>query len=226
MRIQRSSGAFAGAAFGRLLVAGVLTASPAAAADVTLTDAGGRNVHDHRCLAHPGDRRRHHRDHLRAGSRCAPGRRRCDQPVSAHAPCKEKKNVGYMRALSTEGVISVGATLIIASERAGPPEVVKTLKTTSVALRRGARPVFAAGHRRQGAPGRARRRRRGRGREGGEPGGGRLQGAGGRHPAHQAAGQGHVRAGRAEWAGQRRRARARRHTPSWSWPGPRMSPMP
>ena len=37
-----------------------------------------------------------------------------------------------MRALSTEGVISVGATLIIASERAGPPEVVKTLKTTSV----------------------------------------------------------------------------------------------
>src|SRR5207244_645431 len=45
---------------------------------------------------------------------------------------KEKKNVGYMRALSTEGVISVDATLILASERSGPPEVVKTLKTTSV----------------------------------------------------------------------------------------------
>ena len=29
-------------------------------------------------------------------------------------------------------MISVGATLILASERSGPPEVVKTLKTTSV----------------------------------------------------------------------------------------------
>ncbi len=37
-----------------------------------------------------------------------------------------------MRALSSEGVISVNATLILASERSGPPEVVKTLKTTSV----------------------------------------------------------------------------------------------
>ena len=37
-----------------------------------------------------------------------------------------------MRALSTEGVISVGASLVLASERAGPPEVVKTLKATSV----------------------------------------------------------------------------------------------
>ena len=37
-----------------------------------------------------------------------------------------------MRALSSEGVISVGATLVVASERAGPPEVVKTLKATSV----------------------------------------------------------------------------------------------
>lgn len=45
---------------------------------------------------------------------------------------EQKKNVGYMRALSSEGVISVNATLVLASERAGPPEVVKTLKTTSV----------------------------------------------------------------------------------------------
>jgi iron complex transport system substrate-binding protein len=30
------------------------------------------------------------------------------------------------------GVISVGATLVVASERAGPPEVVKTLKATTV----------------------------------------------------------------------------------------------
>jgi iron complex transport system substrate-binding protein len=37
-----------------------------------------------------------------------------------------------MGALSSEGVISVDATLILASERAGPPEMVKTLKATSV----------------------------------------------------------------------------------------------
>ena len=45
---------------------------------------------------------------------------------------KEKKNVGYMRALSSEGVISVGATVVLASEGSGPPEVVKTLKASSV----------------------------------------------------------------------------------------------
>jgi iron complex transport system substrate-binding protein len=45
---------------------------------------------------------------------------------------KQKGNVGYMRALSTEGVLSVGANLIIASERSGPPEVVKALKQTAI----------------------------------------------------------------------------------------------
>ena len=44
----------------------------------------------------------------------------------------QKGNVGYMRALSTEGVLSVGASLIIASERSGPAEVVKALKQTAV----------------------------------------------------------------------------------------------
>lgn len=41
---------------------------------------------------------------------------------------KTKKNVGYMRALSAEGVLSVEPTVIIASDRSGPPEVVKTLQ--------------------------------------------------------------------------------------------------
>ena len=36
---------------------------------------------------------------------------------------KDKKNVGYMRALSTEGVLSINPTLIFASEGAGPPPV-------------------------------------------------------------------------------------------------------
>jgi iron complex transport system substrate-binding protein len=45
---------------------------------------------------------------------------------------KDKKDVGYLRALSTEGVLSVDASLIIASDRAGPPEVVKALKASPV----------------------------------------------------------------------------------------------
>jgi iron complex transport system substrate-binding protein len=42
---------------------------------------------------------------------------------------KEKKNVGYMRSISTEGVLSMNPTLIVASDKAGPPEVVKALKS-------------------------------------------------------------------------------------------------
>lgn len=45
-----------------------------------------------------------------------------------------KKKVGYMRALSTEGVLSTGATLILANWHAGPPEVVRALRTSSVPL--------------------------------------------------------------------------------------------
>ncbi|MBS0234196.1 MAG: ABC transporter substrate-binding protein [Proteobacteria bacterium] len=45
---------------------------------------------------------------------------------------KNKKSVGYMRALSAEGVLSVNPTLIIASEEAGPPEVVSALKSSGV----------------------------------------------------------------------------------------------
>jgi iron complex transport system substrate-binding protein len=50
-------------------------------------------------------------------------------PASA---LKEKKSVGYLRALSAEGMLSVNPTLIIASEQAGPPEVVKALKSSGV----------------------------------------------------------------------------------------------
>lgn len=45
---------------------------------------------------------------------------------------KEKKSVGYMRALSAEGTLSVSPTLIIASDGAGPPEVVNALKSSGV----------------------------------------------------------------------------------------------
>lgn len=43
-----------------------------------------------------------------------------------------KPNVGYIRALSPEGVLSVGPTLIIAMDGAGPPDAVKVLKSASI----------------------------------------------------------------------------------------------
>jgi iron complex transport system permease protein len=50
------------------------------------------------------------------------------------AAAATKKSVGYMRALSTEGVLSTNPDLIIASGNAGPPEVVAALKGSSIPL--------------------------------------------------------------------------------------------
>ena len=127
MRIQHSSGVLAG---WFVIAVAVLMASPAAAGEVTLTDAGGRTVQvadTSRILAIGGDITEIVYA-LGADARLVGVDGTSQFPPSA---LKDKQNVGYMRALSTEGVISVGATLIVASERAGPPEVVKTLKTTS-----------------------------------------------------------------------------------------------
>lgn len=43
-----------------------------------------------------------------------------------------KANVGYLRALSAEGVLSTNPTLIIAAKDAGPPPVVAVLKASSI----------------------------------------------------------------------------------------------
>jgi iron complex transport system substrate-binding protein len=43
-----------------------------------------------------------------------------------------RPNVGYIRALSPEGVLSVGPSLIIAQEGAGPPDAVAVLKAASI----------------------------------------------------------------------------------------------
>jgi iron complex transport system substrate-binding protein len=48
------------------------------------------------------------------------------------AALQTKKNVGYMRALSTEGVLALSPSVIIAAEDAGPPEVVGALKQSPV----------------------------------------------------------------------------------------------
>lgn len=43
-----------------------------------------------------------------------------------------KPNVGYIRALAPEGVLSVGPSIIIATEGAGPPDAVNVLRSASV----------------------------------------------------------------------------------------------
>ncbi|MEL7430015.1 MAG: ABC transporter substrate-binding protein, partial [Pseudomonadota bacterium] len=45
---------------------------------------------------------------------------------------ESKRKVGYMRALSAEGVLSVAPSVILAAEGAGPPETVRALKASSV----------------------------------------------------------------------------------------------
>src|SRR5690606_18310102 len=45
---------------------------------------------------------------------------------------KQKQDVGYMRALSAEGVLSTNPTVIIAASDAGPPPVVDVLKASSI----------------------------------------------------------------------------------------------
>jgi iron complex transport system substrate-binding protein len=50
-------------------------------------------------------------------------------PVTA---LKDKPNVGYVRALSAEGVMSLKPSRVIAIESAGPPDVVRLLKEAGV----------------------------------------------------------------------------------------------
>ena len=45
---------------------------------------------------------------------------------------KEKANVGYLRTLSAEGVLSANPSVIVASKDAGPPDVVAALKASAV----------------------------------------------------------------------------------------------
>ncbi|MET7241860.1 ABC transporter substrate-binding protein [Methylobacterium sp. EM32] len=45
---------------------------------------------------------------------------------------REKPNVGYQRALSAEGLLSLGPDLVIAAEGAGPPEVLALVREAGV----------------------------------------------------------------------------------------------
>jgi iron complex transport system substrate-binding protein len=55
-----------------------------------------------------------------------------DQTASYPPEAKSKPNVGYMRALSAEGVLSLAPTLILAIEGSGPPDVIEVLSKASI----------------------------------------------------------------------------------------------
>ncbi|RIA46201.1 iron complex transport system substrate-binding protein [Hephaestia caeni] len=48
------------------------------------------------------------------------------------AALKEKRNVGYMRAVSAEGVLSMRPTLILAMRDAGPPQALDQLRASGI----------------------------------------------------------------------------------------------
>lgn len=50
------------------------------------------------------------------------------------AAAAQLPKVGYMRALSSEGILSLKPSMILASEDSGPPTVLKQLKATGVSL--------------------------------------------------------------------------------------------
>ena len=52
------------------------------------------------------------------------------------AALKEKPNVGYVRALSSEGLLSLKPTRIIAIDSAGPPDVLKAVEAAGVTVQR------------------------------------------------------------------------------------------
>ncbi len=58
--------------------------------------------------------------------------------TSLHPPeaMREKANVGYVRALSAEGVLSLRPTTLIAVEGAGPPDTVKLIAEAGVKIER------------------------------------------------------------------------------------------
>ena len=66
---------------------------------------------------------------------------------------KEKKNVGYMRQLSPEGVLGLAPTLMLAIEGAGPKETMTVLAAAKVPLVVVPDHYTGRGHRREGPPG-------------------------------------------------------------------------
>lgn len=129
MRVVHCAGRAASFAAAILLLGAML--SQAAVADVTITDAGGREItvtDTSRIVSIGGDVTEILYD-LNQQDKIIAVDSTSQFPAEA---LQEKEEIGYMRALSAEGVLSVNPTLIIASAGSGPPEVVKLLKSSSV----------------------------------------------------------------------------------------------
>ena len=107
-----------------------LVAAPAAAE--TVTDAAGRSVE----IGSSGRILTLGPDVTEIVHALGAGRRIVGVDRGSRYPAEvaSKPNVGYRRALSSEGVLALGPDLIIASEDIGPPPVVDVLKTMSVPL--------------------------------------------------------------------------------------------
>lgn len=67
--------------------------------------------------------------------------------TSLHPPqaLKDKPNVGYVRALSAEGVLSLKPTLMIAIDGAGPPDTIKLIAEAGIRVERLAEDLTAKG---------------------------------------------------------------------------------
>ena len=63
------------------------------------------------------------------------------------AALKEKPNVGYVRALSSEGLLSLKPTAVIAIDSAGPPDILKAVEDAGVRVSRIADVATPAWHR-------------------------------------------------------------------------------
>lgn len=55
-----------------------------------------------------------------------------DQTSTFPPAARKKPNVGYMRALSAEGVLSLAPSLVIATEGSGPPDVIEVLANAAI----------------------------------------------------------------------------------------------
>jgi iron complex transport system substrate-binding protein len=111
----------------------VLIAQPAAArADaVTVRDAGGNEVtvRDNSRIVSIGGAITEILYAIGLGQRVV-----AVDTTSTHPPevLRDKPNVGYMRALSPEGVLGLNPSLILAMEGAGPPQAVTVLRAAGI----------------------------------------------------------------------------------------------
>lgn len=107
-----------------------LAAAPIAAEPRTVTGADGRTVTvaDASRIVSVGGAVTEVLYALGAGDRIVA----VDLTSTFPAAANDKPKVGYMRALSAEGVLSLGPTVILAIEDSGPPEVIDVLEQASV----------------------------------------------------------------------------------------------